>query len=110
MACYLCRHCGGDIIGKGPSARVCVTCENERRRKTSKNREARNPRTAYYRKYYLDHKEEHNRRSAAYMRNMDRETRNKNNRDYRAKNALAIKIKRALGLKTLTEARAMLAE
>lgn len=105
-----CRHCGKDIVGKGLTARVCKECTLEGRRRASRNWEIANPRTDYYRKYYLDHKEKHNRRSLAYMKNMDRETRNKINRDWRSKNSLAIKIKRALGLKTLSEARAKLSE
>lgn len=106
----VCRHCGEDIVGKGPQAWVCKECRLEVRRRASNNWEAAHPRTAYYKKYYLDHKAEHDKRSSAYMRNMDPETRQRTNRAYRKKNALAIKVKRVLGLKTLNEARAKLAE
>lgn len=105
---YLCRQCGGDIVGKGPTARVCTPCQKKRRSKTAKAWAAKNPRLEYFRQYYLDHKETKDARTRTYMRNMNPITRSERNRAWWKENAFAQKLKRSLGLKTIVEARSLI--
>lgn len=103
-----CRHCGGEIGGKGPQARVCKPCQKKSHHRSATEWAKTHPRAKYYHEYYLAHKTEHNARSLKYMQNMDPALRIIKNRAWRAANRLPIKIKRILGLKTLAEARARL--
>lgn len=108
IGAHCCRRCGEDIIGKGPLARVCEPCQKKNRRDKIAIWTKNNPRLEYHRQYYLDHKEEHNKRSRAYMKSVDPVMRRQKNREWWKENALAQKVKRTLGLKTLNEARALI--
>ena len=103
-----CRRCFGPIIGKSPASRVCTPCVLKRQRDASRNYEKRNPRTEYYKAYHLAHREEKNKKSKIYMDSMDPNLRKLRRKSWWNRNALAIKVKRELGLKTIREARAML--
>lgn len=104
----LCRRCGEQIVGKSPASRVCTPCGKKRQIEASKNYEKRSPRTEYFREYHLKNREKRNKRAKDYNDNMDPRLRRLQKNAWWQRNAIAIKIKRSLGLKTIKEARAKL--